>query len=83
MPLATIGKIVDPGGLYANQRVEDPLGTNCDGFHMHRGDMPEAVGDMLCVPLLSEIAFKKKRPPLTLHLVVNAEVRLYTVVFCY
>ena len=47
---------------------------------MRRGDMPEAVGDTLCVPLLSEIAFKKKRPPLTLHLVrilprVRDEVR--------
>ena len=36
---------------------------------MRRGDMPEAVGDTLCVPIFFEIAFTFKRPLLSQRLV--------------
>ena len=42
---------------------------------MRRGDMPEAVGDTLCVPIFFEIAFTFKRPLLSLRLVLPSVKR--------
>ena len=57
---------------------------------MRRGDIPEAVGDTKNVPLLLEIAFKKKRPLLTLHLVLQenmsqmiGEMELASLPYCH
>ena len=55
--LAAIDIIVDPGHSKAYQRVEDTLETKRDGWYIHRGDVLEAVGDMLSVRIKCEIAF--------------------------
>ena len=47
--LAAINEIVSPCRNQAFRRVEDTLETNRDGSHIHRGDVPEAVGDMWTV----------------------------------
>ena len=47
--LAVIDKIVGPGHGKAHRRVKGTLETNRDGSHIHRGDVPEAVGDTLSV----------------------------------
>ena len=50
MPLPTIDKIVNPGGLYAHWRVKETLETNRDGSYIHDRNVPEeAVGDTLSV----------------------------------
>ena len=49
--LAVIDEIVDPGHNQACRRVTGTLETNRDGSHIHRGDVPEAVGDMRNVTL--------------------------------
>ena len=47
--LAAIDEIVSPGHNQAFRRVKGTLETNRDGSHIHRGDVPEAVGDMRTV----------------------------------
>ena len=47
--LAVIDEIVSPGHNQAFRRVKGTLETNRDGSHIHRGDVPEAVGDTLSV----------------------------------
>ena len=49
--MAVIDKIVSPGHNQAFRHVEGTLETNRDGSHIHRGDVPEAVGDMRNVTL--------------------------------
>ena len=44
--MAVIDEIVGPGHNQAFRRVKGTLETNRDGSHIHRGDVPEAVGDM-------------------------------------
>ena len=59
--LAAIDIIVNPGHSKAYQRVEDTLETKRDGWYIHRGDVLEAVGNMLSVRIKCEIAFTFKR----------------------